>query len=330
MEYLATVAVFFYNHKDYVGKTISSIFEQETKYKFKVLLIDDCSTDSTQDEIRKACVNNDSYNITFLFNQSNKGLNDTFEHVIELIDTKYFILLGGDDYWIDKRKIEKEIDILEANDRISFVHTGFQKLLEPDNTLDAKYTVWNWKQSSDKIKKILSLFVDDWSFYPLGSTFCLRTEIIKQGLVNYRWLLHSTVVGEGTFINVCMCIHGEKYHFIPDITTMYRVRQKSLSHYQDAEDKFRYKANYLKEKYELLNYLNVSPRKEYYFTWYNLNSLIILAYELNRKDLFTSFLSENSDSISRFFNFYYSICNQSKLLMRSNMFLLRIYRKIFR
>ncbi len=328
MDYIATVAIFFYNHTQYALQTIESIIAQQSKYRFIVYLVDDCSTDNTQEIIENYCNNYRGDNLVKIFNKINKGLNENYEDVIKTIETKYFFALGGDDYWIDNKKLEKEIDILENNPSLSYIHTGFQKLIEPDNVFGEVYDKWNWKQKKTLKEKVVSTFVNDWSFYPLASTGCIRTSVIKFGLDNYKQLLHSYVVGEGTFTNVSVCMSGGEYYFIPDVTTIYRVRQNSLSHYQDKRKSFEYFTNFFREKIEALNLIDVEYRKEYYFQWYCLSYLLKSAIELNCQDYFDSLLNESL--VSETFKKYFLFLNKNFYLSKLNIFALRLYIKLFR
>lgn len=277
MEYLATIAVFFYNHEKYVKDTIESIIAQESKYPFKVLLIDDHSTDNTRAIIDDLCNLYKQDRLIKVYNEKNMGINDNFEQIISILDTKYFFIIGGDDFWIDPHKVEKQLDILEKNPEVSYVHTGFRCFVENTGQYEGTHRSWKWKQPCVRKKRVISQFVDDWSFYPLASTSCMRTDILKRGLLEYNSLLHSYVPGEGTFINVSMCMLGEQYYFLPDITTVYRIRNESLSKTQDSAKKYYRQYQFLKEMIDAIKLIGLNPKRQHFFYWYSLTWLSCLA-----------------------------------------------------
>lgn len=328
MNEIATILVFSYNHEDYISKTLESILNQVTSYKYKIVVADDCSTDSTQRIVDSFVKKYRDATIVRHYNSVNLGINKNFETNIEQLDTKYVFLLGGDDYWTAEDKIEKQISIMESDSNISYIHTGFQYYDENTKSIGEKVNTWHWNMPQNRHKRILSAFVNDWSHYPLASTCVIRTSILQEGLQKYRSLLYSYVVGEGTFLNVSLTQLGKQFYFIPDITTSYTVRKNSASHYEDKTKLLRYKFNYIKEQIHTCELLGIDWHKEIYFQYYNLYSLLDIAYSNNINKYYLECINEDGYKLNPLIVKIMHISAKYPRIMGINRFVFRVIRKL--
>ena len=80
-----------FNGQEFLKETIDSALKQ-THCNTKVVVIDDCSTDATLDVLRTY-----EGKLDLIKNDQNLGLTKTFNKVLNLIESDYFILLGHDD-----------------------------------------------------------------------------------------------------------------------------------------------------------------------------------------------------------------------------------------
>ncbi len=111
------VSVIFitYNHEKYVEKALRSVCEQETDFAYEVVVGEDCSTDSTR-EILKRVAEEYPDKVRLLFRDKNFGrptlnvYNTTME-----CRGEYLAYLEGDDYWTDKKKLQKQVTFLEEH-----------------------------------------------------------------------------------------------------------------------------------------------------------------------------------------------------------------------
>ena len=117
-----SVLITTFNHQEYIRRCIDSILEQRCPFPIEILVLDDASTDSTQEIIL-------SYSAKFpkiikpflqlenLYSQLKKGM----PKLIENAHGAYIAYCDGDDYWTDPEKLVKQVTFLEANP--SFVLT---------------------------------------------------------------------------------------------------------------------------------------------------------------------------------------------------------------
>ena len=114
---LLSVGVITYNQKDYIRKCLDSILSQKTNFKFEILINDDCSTDGTTEIIKEYAkkypdIIKPVYQTENQF-QKGKGILKNF--IIPRVNTKYFAICEGDDFWCDNNKLQKQVDFLEAH-----------------------------------------------------------------------------------------------------------------------------------------------------------------------------------------------------------------------
>ncbi len=279
-----SILVLAYNHEDYIAQTIESILAQKTNYPYKILICDDCSSDNTR-SIIQSYIDKKPNIFTPIFNKRNIGLNETLKIVFSKIDTKYACFLGGDDYWVDENKIQKQVDYLECHSDVSFVHTGFQFYIENNHSFGKVINCWKWQMPANRKKRIISFFNSEPSFYPCASTCCFKTDPLIKGFEKYPQILNHGV-GEGTLLHTSMCLFGQKYHFFPDTTTIYRQRENSLSHFTSKSQYINFRLDYLHTKIIVCKLLNIKPDDYYCFVKNDLDENLIIAKYYNTIDFF--------------------------------------------
>lgn len=139
------IRCFTYNQASYIINAMNSFCIQETNFPFVCIIVDDCSTDGEQTIIAKYVEDNfdlddssvvrkeetNDYYLTFARHQTNhncyfaviflkynhysikKKKNLYYSEWVK--DSKYVALCEGDDYWTDKRKLQRQYDFLESH-----------------------------------------------------------------------------------------------------------------------------------------------------------------------------------------------------------------------
>lgn len=103
-----------YNHEKYISQAIESVLAQKTNYPYELLIHDDCSTDSTL-AIAQNYATKYPDKIKLFTEKENQGLMKSYKRLIEQSNGKYLAILESDDYWLDKNKLQIQIDFLESN-----------------------------------------------------------------------------------------------------------------------------------------------------------------------------------------------------------------------
>ena len=132
---LVSCIVLTYNQEKYIAQSLDSILMQETDFPFEIIVRDDCSTDQTA-IIVKEYVDKYSNIVKPIFEDENKfHIDPNYGGRIasKKAKGKYISKLDGDDYWRDKKKLQKQVDFLEKNDTYVLSHFNSITVDENDN-----------------------------------------------------------------------------------------------------------------------------------------------------------------------------------------------------
>lgn len=111
---LVSVAVITYGHEKYIRQALDSILMQEVNFKYEIVVGEDCSPDKTR-EILKEYERNYLDKFVMVYREKNIGARKNSYDIDMRCKGKYIAYLEGDDYWLDKNKLQKQIDFLEKN-----------------------------------------------------------------------------------------------------------------------------------------------------------------------------------------------------------------------
>lgn len=113
---LVDVNLITYNHEKFVSQAIESVLEQKTSFAYRLIIGDDCSTDSTQ-SIITSYAQQYPERIQLMIASEHRGMDNKDRvglEVLRLSTAKYIALLDGDDYWTDPNKLQRQVDFLES------------------------------------------------------------------------------------------------------------------------------------------------------------------------------------------------------------------------
>ncbi len=125
-----------YNQSEVIGRALDSFLNQVINVPIEIIVHDDCSTDDTADIVRKY-VNNSEKNkkvklIRPLERMYFKDPSYLINRMIDECDGKYIAMCEGDDFWIDKEKLQKQFNFLEKH--IDYVLCGNETVIISDKT----------------------------------------------------------------------------------------------------------------------------------------------------------------------------------------------------
>src|SRR6266566_3372474 len=131
-----------YNDAAFLKEAIDSVLRQSfTDWEF--IIINDASTDITE-KIIKEYLKKDK-RIIYFKNKQNVGQTKNANKGIGLANGKFIARIDGDDLWIDKDKLRKQIDFFEANPEYGLVgsfwttiNTNSEKILQAPTLIDDK------------------------------------------------------------------------------------------------------------------------------------------------------------------------------------------------
>lgn len=110
-----------YNQELYIKDAVDSFLSQKSKYKFEIIIHDDCSTDKTKDILLEYKEKYPTL-IKLIFqdvNQFSLG-NKIIPLAVKYAKGDYIALCEGDDFWFDEYKIDVQYEYMYKKSDISF------------------------------------------------------------------------------------------------------------------------------------------------------------------------------------------------------------------
>ena len=130
---LLSICIATHNHEEFIEDLLCSVFAQEVNFAFEVNICDDCSQDSTREILSRF---KEKYPgiINLILNENNEGIFALAKKLFGMSKGKYICSVDGDDRWVYTKKLQIQVDFLEANpdyaaafhdaEIISTTHTG--------------------------------------------------------------------------------------------------------------------------------------------------------------------------------------------------------------
>lgn len=123
---LLSVCFITYNHKKFIRHALNSVLSQQTNFPFEVIIGEDESSDGTREiviEYQKSFPNiikvlhGDRKNVIHVNGRPTGRRN--LLNTLAKAKGKYIAYLEGDDYWIDRNKLQEQVDLMELGSDIS-------------------------------------------------------------------------------------------------------------------------------------------------------------------------------------------------------------------
>ncbi|MDE6341966.1 MAG: glycosyltransferase [Muribaculaceae bacterium] len=122
---VATVILLCYRQKDTIARAIESLLRQDCPYRYEILVADDGSDDGTR-EICSEYAGRFPDIFRMLPLGKNKGLIDNYFDAVIAARGKYVADCAGDDEWLDSRRLQLQIEALNADPTLSAVCCGVE------------------------------------------------------------------------------------------------------------------------------------------------------------------------------------------------------------
>lgn len=186
---LVSVCMITYNHEKYIVEAIEGVLMQEVDFEVEFVIADDASTDRTGEIIQSYIDTHPRGSwIKYTRHPVNKGMMGNFIWAIEQCKGEYVALCEGDDYWIESKKLIRQVSFLKENLPFSLVYHP-TKILMPngdlvDDYIAGKYfkapesTIFdlaifgNYIHTPSVVFRKANLFIsENFSFSPIGDYF---------------------------------------------------------------------------------------------------------------------------------------------------------------
>lgn len=234
-----------YNAGRFIEETIKSVLEQ-TYDNLELIIIDDCSTDNTEEIVKKYM--KIDLRVKFYKLEKNSGAAVVRNTALEKAKGRFIAFLDSDDVW-DRDKLEKQINFMKKNN-YGFSFTSYRLMSEKGLLLNKEVRV----PSQIKYEELLKNTI-------IG---CLTVIIDKDIIGDFRMPLVRAGQDTATWLSILR--KGNIAYGYDEVLASYRLVDGSIS------------SNKLKalkrtwNTYRKLENLNLI-KSTYYFVYYVLNAI---------------------------------------------------------
>ena len=225
MDYKLSVIFITYNHAQYVEKALMSVINQKTDFPFEVVVGDDCSTDGTQDILKRIASGHPEVNLNL--RSENTGGRPTLNvyETTKKCTGQYLAYLEGDDFWTDDHKLQKQVDFLEDHPEYTACTHSMKMVDEKDEEITDPETL-----------SIGSLY--DWSGDFTYEDYCysgkwpghyasvVSRNIYKARKYDYTILYRASDFTDDALINLFLLMEGKIYR-MDEVMSVWRYVKKS-------------------------------------------------------------------------------------------------------
>jgi glycosyltransferase involved in cell wall biosynthesis len=127
-EPVVSVGAITYQHNRYIKNCIEGVLAQKTDFPIEFIIEEDCSTDGTREIVFEYAEKYPDI-IRVITADYNVGASANGRRVRWAARGKYLAICNGDDYWTDSKKLQKQVNYLEAN-------AGYKMCFHPVYRLD--------------------------------------------------------------------------------------------------------------------------------------------------------------------------------------------------
>jgi len=209
-----SVIISSYNREKYIGIAIDSVLNQTYK-NVEIIVIDDCSTDNTEEYLKKY-----KDKIRYYKNEKNCGCGISRKRGMEYAKGDYIIFLDDDDKYICNTYFEEAIKMLEKDKDLSLVAAAHYVRFTEGNRLEEKK--FPYKKVVDHVKMFTNFASADYP-KPIASIAIIRREALEFAKYQDMKILNDTTIylrallyGNMGFINkpyLEYLVHGANISF---------------------------------------------------------------------------------------------------------------------
>ena len=201
-KFIFSICVTFYNKFKYVKTCLDSIINQNLNYNFiQIILVNDCSTDNTDEEINKYINEHKDLNIKYIKHKENMGVFEARRTCINNADGEYTIFVDGDDEFVENR--------FDCWVESTFINSNVGKIDLYPTGRNLHYSMTNPKHNATKD---FESFFDRQPF--LNNKLCVKnsdeylhlTQIMNDRNGNGSWRIFSFITGHVIKTELCYSI----------------------------------------------------------------------------------------------------------------------------
>lgn len=229
MKPLVAIHCLVYNHEPYLRDCFEGFVMQQTNFPFVAIVHDDVSTDGSTSIIREYA---DKYPHIFIpiyetenqYSKNDGSLERVMNATIDATGAKYVAMCEGDDYWTDPLKLQRQVDILEADETLMGVCSDTS--IVDNNSITLNHKRGNVVKEDTEGRYTIRDFFNNNHQYPTASVLFRLTHKneIRQKYAHTR----NAYLGDWT-LWICLHIFGD-FYYINEPMVAYRINPTSVTH----------------------------------------------------------------------------------------------------
>ncbi len=145
-----------YNHKRFIKQALLSAINQKTDFRYEILVGEDGSSDGTREIVKQLAAEypdlirpfyNSRENVIYINGRATGRWN--FINLMEHAQGEHIAILEGDDYWLVKDKLQKQVNYLEEHKECGIIfHNVILDDMDPDLGTEVQLSP-NFRTKSD-------------------------------------------------------------------------------------------------------------------------------------------------------------------------------------
>lgn len=227
---LVAIKCLVYNHEPYLRDCLEGFVMQKTNFRYVVVVHDDCSKDKSAAIIREFAekypdIFRPIYETENQYSKHDGSLKRIMSEALEAIGAKYIAICEGDDYWTDPDKLQKQVDILEADETLMACCTNCSVVDKQSKTISAVRPEPVVKDNKEGRYTLRDFFRDSHQYPTLSVVY--RNSHVEEVRSKHA---HTTnaFLGDWT-LWICLLIYGDMY-YLNEVTCAYRINPTSVTH----------------------------------------------------------------------------------------------------
>lgn len=230
---VVSVQMITFNHEPYIRQAIEGVMMQKTDFEFELIIGEDCSQDKTREicfEYQKKYP--DKIRVLWWYENVAK-LGGNGRRCRVRCRGEFIAFCEGDDYWIDPLKLQKQVDVMRANQDVGFCYCNglVYSQSRDEYALSSEGRYFHGGRCEGNKYVLLTAcgfdpYVDD-AFYVLTASCMLRKKCYERARCEYdifNWALRL-----GDVVSWLGVASVSDVYFLSDVTTVYRLSDSGVS-----------------------------------------------------------------------------------------------------
>ena len=224
---LVSVKMITYNHEPYIAQAIEGVLMQKTDFPIELVIGEDCSTDCTAEIVMEYQKKYPDI-IRVITSDKNVGMRKNGRRTERACRGKYIAYCEGDDFWIHPKKLQMQVDYLEAHSECGLVHGDIDRLHQKTGNVEEGVKTArgsDFHEATDPFSGILT-----GAYVVFTCTACARRSVLEEASIAEEYLFTSPEIKQGDLPRWLYISSVSDVYCFSEVFATYRILSESASH----------------------------------------------------------------------------------------------------